>query len=172
MLPEETRSLLPDDITGGPKSAVAIIADPSRPGLVRLNCDGEQIAPKALDVIFPVMHGTYGEDGTIRDYLKWLASLTSLRRAGVELWDGQGDDEALFREADFRFQHTCFLPANGSMNGTGFQRSRSHRLSVFVKPANLVSSYISEPLTADLRVRRYLAARFDRKGCRGRTCRP
>jgi D-alanine-D-alanine ligase len=169
MLPEETRSLLPDDITGGPKSAVAIIADPSRPGLVRLNCDGEQIAPKALDVIFPVMHGSYGEDGTIQGLLE-MAGVPYIG-CGV-LASSCGMDKvtmkALFREADLPIcQHTWFLRREWEHEREAvFQRVEEViGYPCFVKPANLGSSVgISRAVDRQTLESAFnLAARYDRK---------
>ncbi len=52
---------------------VALLGDPSRRGLMRLE-EGESYltaAPIAeLDVIFPVLHGPYGEDGTVQGLLE------------------------------------------------------------------------------------------------------
>src|SRR2546421_6545908 len=46
--------------------ALTIVGDPSRRELLRLDGDEGSSKPQRLDVVFPVMHGTYGEDGTIR----------------------------------------------------------------------------------------------------------
>ena len=63
LLPPSTQSLLPSKTRGGNKEDVTIIGDPSRSGLVRLETNGRPA--EQLDVVFPVLHGTYGEDGTI-----------------------------------------------------------------------------------------------------------
>ena len=51
-------------------SSAAIFGDPTRPGLFQLHPvsdDGEIVFKLAdLDVLFPVLHGTYGEDGTLQ----------------------------------------------------------------------------------------------------------
>ncbi|MFR9160943.1 MAG: hypothetical protein ACLVJ8_11395 [Ruthenibacterium lactatiformans] len=39
-------------------------------------------AAAAVDVVFPVLHGKNGEDGTIQGLLGWPACLCGLRRAG------------------------------------------------------------------------------------------
>ncbi|MCK4316858.1 MAG: D-alanine--D-alanine ligase A, partial [Anaerolineae bacterium] len=57
----------------GVSQPVALLGDPSRRGLMRLE-DTEQ-AVKAtrlaeLDVVFPVLHGPYGEDGTVQGLLE------------------------------------------------------------------------------------------------------
>src|SRR5207302_4247379 len=70
LLPEKTRRLLSSRTRGGPKEDVAIIGDPSRSGLMRL--DGDE-STEPLDVVFPVLHGPYGEDGTIQGLLEMAA---------------------------------------------------------------------------------------------------
>lgn len=49
----------------------AFVADPSSPGLVPLKeggalAPGGEAQPERFDVIFPVLHGPYGEDGTVQ----------------------------------------------------------------------------------------------------------
>ena len=70
LLPEKTRRLLSARTRGGPKEDVAIIGDPSRSGLMQLD-SAESSEP--LDVVIPVLHGTYGEDGTIQGLLEMAA---------------------------------------------------------------------------------------------------
>ncbi len=50
--------------------AVALVADPHGHHLLALGSGGEQLGIKPLDVIFPVLHGPYGEDGTIQGLLE------------------------------------------------------------------------------------------------------
>jgi len=49
---------------------VAILGDPSHRGLVSLNSNGIGEYSQTLDVVFPVLHGPYGEDGTIQGLLE------------------------------------------------------------------------------------------------------
>jgi D-alanine-D-alanine ligase len=60
---------LPDVLKGGRR--VMLTADPTEPALVPLD---RGAGAQRLDVIFPVMHGTFGEDGTIQGMLE-LAEL-------------------------------------------------------------------------------------------------
>lgn len=53
------------EVTGG--TPVTLVGDPSGRGLQRLDGGGERIG---LDVVFPVLHGPYGEDGTIQGLLE------------------------------------------------------------------------------------------------------
>src|SRR6185295_3993116 len=71
LLPPETRRLMPSNATDNTSGDVAILGDPSRTGLVRLDSDSP--STERLDVVFPVLHGTYGEDGTLQGLLEMAA---------------------------------------------------------------------------------------------------
>ena len=82
----------------GVSQPVALLGDPSRRGLMRLE-DTEQ-AVKAtrlaeLDVVFPVLHGPYGEDGTVQGLLE-LAGIPYVG-AGV-IGSALGLDKAVFKD--------------------------------------------------------------------------
>ena len=60
----------PDEIEGdrwqsAPTTPAALSPDPGRPGLLLFPAEG-QVARLPLDVLFPVTHGTYGEDGRLQ----------------------------------------------------------------------------------------------------------
>jgi D-alanine-D-alanine ligase len=79
-------------------SPAAILPDTTRPGLYRLRDSqrGEWIELLTdLDVIFPVLHGTFGEDGTLQGLFE-LADLAYVG-AGV-LASSVGMDKALFKD--------------------------------------------------------------------------
>ncbi len=116
---------------------VAVAATPSPPA-------GEQlVAARAvsLDVVFPVLHGTYGEDGTIQGLLD-LADLPYVG-AGV-LASAVGMDKAIMRSV-FR---DAGLPLCGWLVTTLAEDADARRRRIegafgfpcFVKPANLGSS--------------------------------
>jgi D-alanine-D-alanine ligase len=133
-----------------------------------------------VDVIFPVLHGTFGEDGTIQGLLE-LADIAYVG-AGV-LGSSAGMDKdimkSLFRAAGLPIvKHVTVLRSQFENNPKKAQKLVESRLKypVFVKPANLGSSVgISKahdgkelgPAIAE-------AAKFDRKivieeGVGGRT---
>src|SRR3981189_358521 len=58
------QKMLPAVLKGGQR--VRITADPTDAALVRLDGSG---GGQRIDVVFPVMHGTFGEDGTIQGLL-------------------------------------------------------------------------------------------------------
>jgi D-alanine-D-alanine ligase len=59
-------------VSGGPE--VLFTADPTAAALIPTGADAAQRSPLDVDVVFPVLHGPYGEDGTIQGLLE-LADL-------------------------------------------------------------------------------------------------
>src|SRR5580704_14476225 len=122
-----------------------------------------------VDVIFPVLHGTFGEDGTIQGLLE-LADLPYVG-AGV-LGSAAGMDKdimkALFRAAGLPIvKHVTLLRSDwdGDHKKTEKAVDRALKYPVFVKPANLGSSVgISKAHNRkELGPAIYEAAKFDRK---------
>jgi D-alanine-D-alanine ligase len=122
-----------------------------------------------LDVVFPVLHGPYGEDGTVQGLLELanvpyvgagvLASAVGMDKAAMKLaFAAKGlpicDYEVVLKR-DWRRDERAVLQA--IVTRLGFP--------VFVKPANLGSSVgISKAKhAAELRAAIELAAQFDRK---------
>lgn len=98
---------------------------------------------KDLDVIFPILHGPFGEDGTVQGLLK-LANIPFVG-AGV-LGSAVGMDKdvmkRLLRDAQIENARYFVLNKfNGENKNPGFQEIESELgLPLFVKPANLGSS--------------------------------
>src|SRR5437868_5303717 len=97
-----------------------------------------------VDVIFPVLHGTFGEDGTIQGLLE-LADIPYVG-AGV-LGSAAGMDKdvmkQLFRAAELPIvKHVTVLRPHWETNPKRVQKLIESKLKypVFVKPANLGSS--------------------------------
>jgi D-alanine-D-alanine ligase len=133
--------------------------------------DGEvaRIAGLRLDVVFPVLHGPYGEDGTVQGLLE-LANLPYVG-AGV-LASAVGMDKAVMKLVFAArglpmVEHLVVLRRTWLANGAAFASEVAGRLGfpVFVKPANLGSSVgISKARNpAELEAAIELAAAFDRK---------
>ena len=157
-------------------SEVHLVADPNDETLVtidRVEQDDSStqalVAGQSLDVVFPVVHGPYGEDGTLQGLLE-LANVPYVG-AGV-LASAVGMDKAI---AKVVFQArglpvTDYIvvtaPAWDSDREAALDRvSSALELPVFVKPANLGSSVgISKAVDpATLETAIDLARRFDRK---------
>ena len=123
----------------------------------------------ALDLIFPIVHGPYGEDGTLQGLLE-LANIPYVG-AGV-LAAAVGMDKAvmkvLFAASGLPIvRHEVLLRRNWQADRAGILSDLTGRLRfpLFVKPANLGSSVgISRALERDtLSSAIDLAAEFDRK---------
>jgi D-alanine-D-alanine ligase len=167
LLPEETTRLLTADVRNGASDSVAIIGDPSHRGLVTL--DAESGPPRQLDLVFPVLHGTYGEDGTIQGLLE-MAGVPYVG-CGV-LASSCGMDKVtmktLFRDAGLPMcNYTWLLRSEWERDPAAVKRrvARSIGFPCFVKPANLGSSVgISKAVDKETLERAInLAARYDRK---------
>ncbi len=130
---------------------------------------GEPAAGTGLDVVFPVLHGTFGEDGTVQGLLE-LAGVAYVG-SGV-----LGSAAAMDKDAMKRLFAAAGLPMTPHVTvlrsawradprRTMQSIEKKLRYPLFVKPANLGSSVgISKVKTrADLAAAMDLAAGFDRK---------
>jgi D-alanine-D-alanine ligase len=122
-----------------------------------------------LDVVFPVLHGPYGEDGTVQGLLE-LANIPYVG-AGV-LASAIGMDKAamkmIFAASGLPIcDYHAFLVSDWRKDERAVMNTIASKLGfpVFVKPANLGSSVgISKARHAtELRAAIELAAEFDRK---------
>jgi D-alanine-D-alanine ligase len=135
----------------------------------RTNRHGEVVSSLALDVVFPVLHGPYGEDGTVQGLLE-LANVPYVG-AGV-LASAVGMDKAVMKLVFAArglpiCDYEVVLKRDWQRDEPGALSAIVNRLGfpVFVKPANLGSSVgISKAKhAAELRTAIALAAEFDRK---------
>ena len=121
-----------------------------------------------LDVVFPVLHGPYGEDGTIQGLLE-MAGLAYVGN-GV-LASAAGMDKSIMkmlfeaRDLPVCHWHDFVRPEWDRDRGAVLQHIGTLGLPVFVKPANLGSSVgISKVKTREQLVPAIeLALQFDRK---------
>ena len=154
---EEPRHLRAGDPEATPGAAVlmkgeAVVVPPEpvhKQGMVPLQSDAtllRRASDRAInvDVIFPVLHGTFGEDGTIQGLFE-LADLPYVG-AGV-LGSAAGMDKdimkSLFRAAGLPIvKHVTFLRSEWAENPKKVQKFiESHlKYPAFVKPANWGSS--------------------------------
>lgn len=123
----------------------------------------------SLDVIFPVLHGTFGEDGTIQGLLE-LADLAYVGSGVLGSSAGMDKDamKKLFASAGLpQTPHVTLLRSEWRADPRRCQRTIEKMLAypLFVKPANLGSSVgISKVKSrAELAAAMDLAASFDRK---------
>jgi D-alanine-D-alanine ligase len=137
---------------------------------IRSSAAGEQIEPYAdIDVYFPVLHGTFGEDGTLQGLFE-MADVAYVG-AGV-LGSSVGMDKALFK--DVMRAHQIPVVDSVILSRTQLEKDSDTIIKqveqmsaypVFVKPANMGSSVgISKCRNrSDLFEGMMDAARFDRR---------
>lgn len=159
---EDVDSLLP----------AALLADPTRPGLKRITShnDGQLLQELAdLDLLFPVLHGSFGEDGTLQGLLE-MADVAYVG-AGV-LGSSAGMDKGLFfdvmRANDIPVVDTVLLRRSELEDDMDRSLERAETLSaypLFVKPANLGSSVGVSKVNSrsDLMEGLMEAAQYDRR---------
>lgn len=169
LLPAETAKLIEGDLRDISCRAAALIADPKYRGLKDLSSPALPESVYRLDVVFPVLHGTFGEDGTIQGLLD-MADLPYVG-CGV-LASACGMDKvvmkSLFRDAGLPIcRHVWLLRRDFEADPA---RAIARIADVigfpcFVKPANLGSSVgVSRADSMDeLHSAIELAAQYDRK---------
>ena len=133
------QKMLPEVLKGGQR--VMMTADPSDAALVRLDGSG---GGQRVDVVFPVMHGTFGEDGTIQGLLE-LAGLPFVG-AGV-----LGSAVGMDKDVSKRLLQVAKIPVVPwiTVQRVEWERDpkairtaieKKFKYPVFVKPATLGSS--------------------------------
>jgi len=141
---------------------VFLAPTPEDLGRLRRTADGGELARP--DVYFPVLHGTFGEDGTVQGLLE-LAAVPYVG-AGVVASAAAMDKEimkALFAQAGL--PQVAYRVLRGRDRGEEALILRELGLPVFVKPANLGSSVAVTKVkrAEDLGSALDLAFAYDRK---------
>src|SRR6185436_811356 len=75
--PSQSTQLLPTAVhrllrskPGDDPGDVALLGDPSHKGLISLRPQASSAVAEKLDVVFPALHGPFGEDGTLQGLLE------------------------------------------------------------------------------------------------------
>ncbi|HSK73695.1 MAG TPA: D-alanine--D-alanine ligase family protein, partial [Pyrinomonadaceae bacterium] len=169
LLPEKTQEVLAESIKKLPRNEIALLGDTHYKGLTRFKSSETEEKLLPLDVVFPVLHGTYGEDGTIQGLLE-MAGIPYIG-CGV-LASSCGMDKVvmktLFRDAGLPLcRYVWFLRSEWEQNPYRVLEQTETKLGFpcFVKPANLGSSVgVSKADDQEsLRDAITLAAEYDRK---------
>ena len=168
LLPAAVHSLLPSKthtVTGN----IALLGDPSHKGLISLDNNEQPLTSEKLDVVFPALHGTYGEDGTLQGLLEMadvpyigcgvLASSCGMDKVAMK---------SLFVQAGLPIcKYIWFLRSQWRNNPAKVIRKVTSDIGLpcFVKPANLGSSVGVSRATdkKSLTDAIDLAAEYDRK---------
>jgi D-alanine-D-alanine ligase len=169
LMSSDATLLLPEAVVRDGDRGVALFGDPTRGELVRLD-NGSGASPAgSLDVVFPVLHGTFGEDGTIQGLLE-LANVPYVG-SGV-LGSASGMDKVamkrLFRDAGLpvvEFAHFLRTQWEAGREAVLDRVEAEIGYPAFAKPANLGSSVGISKATDRESLGRAIdeAARFDRK---------
>jgi D-alanine-D-alanine ligase len=133
------------EVTGG--TAVSLVGDPAGRGLAVLD-PGSAIGPAltGVDVVFPVLHGAYGEDGTIQGLLEMagLPYVGSGVFASAASMDKEFTKKLLAAAGLPQGDHVVLRDATGAVSADPDLLDEAARerlgLPVFVKPSRAGSS--------------------------------
>ena len=160
------QKMLPEVLRSGQR--VVLPPDPSVAALVPLD-DAQSRAGMRVDVVFPVLHGTFGEDGTVQGLLE-MAGLPYVGAGVLASSVGMDKDvqKRLFREARLPVVEYVSIPrSEWERDAQKAERDifKKLRLPVFVKPATLGSSVGMTKVhhRRDLTVAMNVAAEFAQK---------
>lgn len=149
--PTQSAQLLPEHLQSslalpfqGQTGDVALLGDPSHKGLISLQPENSSVDAEKLDVVFPALHGPFGEDGTLQGLLE-MADVPYVG-CGV-LASSCGMDKvtmkSLFVQSGLPIcNHLWFLRSQWRANPDRILRKVKNEIGLpcFVKPANLGSS--------------------------------
>ena len=143
LLPSSVHSLLPSK-THTATADIAFLGDPSHKGLITLEGDAQTLSGEKLDVVFPALHGPFGEDGTLQGLLEMadvpyvgcgvLASSCGMDKVAMK---------SLFVQAGLPIcKYIWFLRSQWRNDPAKVIRKVTSEIGLpcFVKPANLGSS--------------------------------
>jgi len=148
--PAQSMRLLPAEAQGrltprpDEPGDVALLGDPSHKGLISLQPESASTVAEKLDVVFPALHGPFGEDGTLQGLLEMadvpyvgcgvLASACGMDKVTMK---------ALFVQAGLPIcKHIWFLRSQWRSDPDKILRKIKTAIGLpcFIKPANLGSS--------------------------------
>ncbi len=169
LLPTNTQKSFSENVAKYPDSSIALLGDTSFQGITRLETNETKDRLLPLDVVFPVLHGTFGEDGTIQGLLE----MSGLPYVGCGvLASANGMDKVfmktLFRDAELpQCKYVWFLRSEWEENNNFVISQVETKLGYpcFIKPANLGSSVgvTKADDVESLKKGIELAAEYDRK---------
>jgi D-alanine-D-alanine ligase len=127
------------EITAGSGTSVVLPGDPTGGGLVVLDPGSGVRALGSVDVVFPALHGAYGEDGTIQGLLE----MAGVPYVGANVFASAA---AMDKEFTKKLATAAGIPVGPYAvlrNGESLSEADKQRLGlpVFVKPSRAGSSY-------------------------------
>lgn len=104
-----------------------------------VRADGQSLGP--IDVVFPVLHGPFGEDGTVQGLLK-LAGLPCVGSGVLGMATGMDKEVAkqLFTVAGIKVAPYVVYKGDEARQASFAEVSSRFGLPIYVKPANMGSS--------------------------------
>jgi len=127
------------EVTAGSGTSVVLSGDPNARGLVVLDPTEGAGALGDVDVVFPVLHGAYGEDGTIQGLLE----MAGLPYVGANVFASAAAMDKEFTKKLAAAEGIPTGPYVALRGGQSLTEEDKARLGlpVFVKPARAGSSY-------------------------------
>ena len=127
------------EITAGSGSGVVLAGDPTTPGLLVLEPSDGVSALGDVDVVFPVLHGAYGEDGTVQGLLE----MAGIPYVGANVFASAAGMDKEFTKKLAAAEGIPTGPYAVLRAGASLSEADRERLGlpVFVKPARAGSSY-------------------------------
>lgn len=171
LLTDDPTKALTDGVAAGGGIPVGLLGDPTRRELVSVGGEENPASTSVGPVVFfPVLHGTYGEDGTIQGLLEmanvpYVGCGVLASSVGMD----KGLAKAVFQQAGLTVApYAVYLRRDWELDPDGLIARIEEKFGeypLFVKPANLGSSVgISKAKDRDgLRKALAEAARFDRR---------
>ena len=168
VLPETVRPLLAPSVASLPAGNMGLLGSAGVSGLVSVD-PGDHARTIGIDVFFPVLHGTFGEDGTIQG----LFEMADVPYVGCGVVSSSCGMDKVFMKAMFRdvglpiCRFSWFLRSRWERDSDSVVRDIESEIGYpcFVKPANLGSSVGVSRADDGVSLRRAisLAAEYDRK---------
>jgi D-alanine-D-alanine ligase len=127
------------EITDGSGAAVALPGDPTAGGLVVLEPSEGARVLGGVDVVFPALHGAFGEDGTIQGLLE----MAGVPYVGANVFASAAAMDKEFTKKLAAAEGIPVGPYAVLRAGAGLSEAERERLGlpVFVKPARAGSSH-------------------------------
>ncbi|GAB3172371.1 D-alanine-D-alanine ligase [Micromonospora palomenae] len=127
------------EITAGSGAEVVLRADPTAGGLMVLDPTEGPRALADVDVVFPVLHGAYGEDGTIQGMLE----MADIPYVGANVFASAAAMDKEFTKKLCAAEGIPVGPYAVLRNGMTLSEQDKQRLGlpVFVKPSRAGSSF-------------------------------
>lgn len=127
------------EITATAGSAIVMPADPTSNGLIVLDPAEGPRALAGVDVVFPVLHGAYGEDGTIQGMLE----MADIPYVGANVFASAAAMDKEFTKKLCAAEGIPVGPYAVLRNGMALSEQEKQRLGlpVFVKPSRAGSSF-------------------------------